>query len=36
MSFIGRRREERRYRGGETVDNEWSSSIFPFPGEEGK
>jgi hypothetical protein len=36
MPFIGRRREGRRYYGGELVDNKWSSSMLPFLGEERK
>jgi hypothetical protein len=34
--FIGQRREGKRYRGGETVDGEWSSSMLPFWGERGR
>jgi hypothetical protein len=36
VPFIGRKREGRRYRGRETVDDEWSYSILPFWREEKK
>jgi hypothetical protein len=36
VTFIGRRREGRRYRGGEMVHDECSSSMVLFWGEEGK
>jgi hypothetical protein len=32
VSFIGRRREGRRYHGEETVDVEWSYSMLLFQG----
>jgi hypothetical protein len=32
--FIERRREGRRYHGGEMIDDEWSYLILPFRGEE--
>jgi hypothetical protein len=36
VPFIGRKRERRRYHGGETTDDEWSYSMLPFQREERK
>jgi hypothetical protein len=36
MLFIGRRKEGRQYRGGETVNGKWSYLMLPFQGEERK